>query len=92
LLREHEASVSRHLSAARKAIRRGVEHRLKVAGLSPAETALCFESVAEDAGTLDLERVLEGARNPDAGVQSKESAASRGKAMLLANVIRRVKR
>ena len=95
LLHEHEASVSRHLSAARKVIRRSVERRLKEAGLNPEQIALCFESVTEDAGSLDLDRVLGaavGARDPDAGVHSKERSATRGKGMFVENVIRRVKR
>jgi RNA polymerase sigma factor (sigma-70 family) len=58
LLREHEASVSRHLSAARKTIRRDVEGRLREAGLDPDEIARCFEYVTEDAGPLDLDRLL----------------------------------
>jgi RNA polymerase sigma factor (sigma-70 family) len=61
LLREHEASVSRHLSAARKAIRRDVERRLRDAGLDGDEIARCFEYVTEDVGTLDLDRLLGGA-------------------------------
>jgi RNA polymerase sigma-70 factor, ECF subfamily len=95
LLREHEASVSRHLSAARKVIRRSVERRLTDGGLSPDEITLCFESVTEDAGPLDLDKVLgaaAGARKPDAGVQSEERSAARGKAMFAGSAIRRMKR
>jgi RNA polymerase sigma factor (sigma-70 family) len=58
LLREHEASVSRHLSAARKAIRRDVERHLRDAGLDAGEIARCFECVAADPGPLDLDRLL----------------------------------
>jgi RNA polymerase sigma-70 factor len=73
LLREHEASVSRHLAAARKTIRQDVEQRLREAALGPDEIARCFEYVTEDAGPLDLDRVLSGAtaRNPAADVQSE---------------------
>jgi RNA polymerase sigma-70 factor (ECF subfamily) len=84
LLREHEASVSRHLSAARKAIRRDVERRLREAALGPDEIARCFEYVTEDAGPLDLDRLLEaapGARNPEPDVQSEEASARLGNAM-----------
>jgi RNA polymerase sigma factor (sigma-70 family) len=73
LLREHEASVSRHLAAARKTIRHDVERRLREAGLGPDEIVRCFEYVSEDAGPLDLDRVLSGAtaRNPSPDVQSE---------------------
>jgi RNA polymerase sigma factor (sigma-70 family) len=78
LLREHEASVSRRLSAARKAIRRDVERQLQEAGLGPDEVARCFESVREDAGPLDLDSLLADgatARNPEPTVQSTEALA-----------------
>ena len=75
LLREHEASVSRHLSSARKAIRREVERQLReVQALDPDEIERCFEYVTEDAGPLDLDRLLNDsadARNPEADVQSE---------------------
>jgi RNA polymerase sigma factor (sigma-70 family) len=59
LLREHEASVSRHLSSARKAIRRDVEQQLRdSAGLDPDEIDRCFAYVSEDPGSLDLDRLL----------------------------------
>lgn len=95
LLKEHEASVSRHLSAARKALRVGVERRLSEAGLEQDEIALCFESAIGDAGPLDLDRVLgaaAAARNTEAAVQSKERSARGRKAMFVQNVIRRVRR
>src|SRR6187399_1961413 len=44
LLGEHEATVSRQLARARKAIRKAVEHQLRSdAGLTDAEIARCFE-------------------------------------------------
>jgi RNA polymerase sigma-70 factor len=59
LLREHEASVSRHLSSARKAIRRDVEQQLRdSARLDPDEIERCFAYVSEDPGSLDLDRLL----------------------------------
>jgi RNA polymerase sigma-70 factor (ECF subfamily) len=59
LMREHEATVSRNLARVRRAVREKVEMDLrKSAGLSDAEVAACFQSVAEDAGTLDLDEVL----------------------------------
>jgi RNA polymerase sigma-70 factor len=74
LLREHEASVSRHLSAARKTIRREVERQLRESALDPDEIERCFAYVTEDPGPLDLDRLLNdstGARNPEADVQSE---------------------
>jgi RNA polymerase sigma factor (sigma-70 family) len=78
LLGEHEASVSRHLSAARMAIRRDVERRLSASGLAREEIAQCFACVAEDAGPLDLDRLLSSAsaaRKSAADVQSEEASA-----------------
>lgn len=72
LLREHESSVSRHLAAARKAIRRDVERQLHEAALGPDEVARCFECVTEDAGSLDLDSLVgaaAGARNHEPTVQ-----------------------
>jgi len=60
MLGEHEATSSRQLARTRRAIRADVEAELKTnAGLSDAEIAQCFASVAEDAGTLDLGRLLD---------------------------------
>jgi RNA polymerase sigma-70 factor (ECF subfamily) len=78
LLREHEASVSRHVSAARKAIRRGVERQLREAGLGPDEVTQCFECVSENAGALDIDSLLAEkgtARNPEPNVQRAEALA-----------------
>ena len=77
LLGEHEASVSRHLSAARKTIRRDVERRLAESGLAREEITQCFACVAEDAGPLDLDRLLSsasGARNSEKNVQGEEAS------------------
>jgi RNA polymerase sigma factor (sigma-70 family) len=58
-LGEHEATVSRHLTRTREAIRRDLEQHLRDArGLTEAEIAQCFESVMLDAGTLNLADVL----------------------------------
>jgi RNA polymerase sigma-70 factor len=78
LLREHEASVSRHLSAARKTIRHDIERRLSESGLAREEITRCFACVTEDAGPLDLDALLSsasGARNSDKDVQSEEASA-----------------
>lgn len=95
LLGEHEASVSRHLSAARKAIRRDVERQLVEAGLDPDEIARCFECVTEDAGPLDLDRLLAeapAARIAESNVQSEETSARPGNAMFVEKDIGRMKR
>ena len=65
MLREHEATVSRHLTRTRREIREAVEARLaQDFGLDRAAIAECFQSVTEDAGTLDLREVLAGAQDP----------------------------
>lgn len=54
-LGEHEATVSRHLSRVRRALRTDVERQLRERhGMTPAEMAECFASVSADAGPLDL--------------------------------------
>ncbi|MGH6960333.1 MAG: sigma factor-like helix-turn-helix DNA-binding protein, partial [Dongiaceae bacterium] len=72
-LGEHEATVSRHLARARKAIRDEVEADLRTKGLAPAEIAECFATVVEDAGPLDLAELL----GPDAA--RKELVEDRSK-------------
>lgn len=68
MLREHEASVSRHLTRARAAIRASIEAHLKdVAGYDRDAITQCFRAVASDSGALDLGAMLEGAlpgKNP----------------------------
>jgi len=55
VLGEHEATVSRHLSRARQAVRMDVERHLSdEAGLDPATVAECFSAVVEDAGTFNV--------------------------------------
>jgi RNA polymerase sigma factor (sigma-70 family) len=59
ILREHEATVSRHLARTRQAIRGEVERRLRdEAGLSDAQISECFAAVSEDAGRIDLDKML----------------------------------
>jgi RNA polymerase sigma-70 factor len=60
LLREHEATVSRHLARTRREIRDEVERQLRdEVGLNDVQVSRCFELAAADAGSLDLERMLE---------------------------------
>jgi RNA polymerase sigma factor (sigma-70 family) len=58
LCQEHEATVSRHLSRTRKALRVDVEAQLRDAGLDPREIDECFAAVAADAGDADLRDLL----------------------------------
>lgn len=59
LLREHEATVSRHLTRTRRAIRESIERCLREQhGLNDEAITECFESVAEDSGTMDLGEIL----------------------------------
>ena len=62
VLREHEATVSRQLARTRRTIRENVERRLReTAGLNDAQIAQCFASASEDAGPIDLDRMLAAA-------------------------------
>ena len=55
LLKEHEATVSRHLTRTRRELRDAVEARLRKDFAMNNETmAECFRSVSGDAGTIDL--------------------------------------
>ena len=59
LLKEHEATVSRHLARTRRAIRQGVEQRLRDHdGFGDREITESFASVSGDAGSLDLARIF----------------------------------
>jgi RNA polymerase sigma factor (sigma-70 family) len=59
LLREHEATASRHLARTRRRLRADVEHELSTqAGLTDVQIAECFESVMGDAGPIDLSETL----------------------------------
>lgn len=62
VLKEHEATVSRQLARTRRLIRENVERRLRGdAGLNDAQIAQCFASASEDAGPIDLDRMLAAA-------------------------------
>jgi RNA polymerase sigma-70 factor (ECF subfamily) len=65
LLKEHEATVSRHLTRTRREIREAVEARLaQDFGLDRAAIVECFQSVTQDPGTIDLREVLAIAPDP----------------------------
>jgi RNA polymerase sigma factor (sigma-70 family) len=58
-LKEHEATVSRHLSKSRQQIREDVERQLEHDhGLDAGAVAECLASAAGDAGALDLREVI----------------------------------
>ena len=68
-LGEHEATVSRHLTRTRRAIRTAVEECLRSEhGLSDGEIAECFASTIEDPGQLDVRDLL---GNTSAGKDSE---------------------
>src|SRR6185295_6010230 len=77
LTREHEATVSRHLTRTRRAIREDIEQQLREAGLSEAEMDECFGAVTADAGTLSLDEML-GLRKESAAVRSKDDEEMHG--------------
>jgi RNA polymerase sigma-70 factor (ECF subfamily) len=59
LLGEHEATVSRHLTRTRRAIRDGVERALRDEhGLDDGAIAECVRVAVQDAGTLDLAQLM----------------------------------
>lgn len=67
MLGEHEATVSRHLTRARREIRDGVERHLRtVIGYTEGAIAECFAAVAADSGGLDLAALV------DAGAPGKK--------------------
>jgi len=62
ILREHEATVSRHLARTRQAIRAHVERWLQnEACLSDDQISECFASASEDAGPIDLDQMFASA-------------------------------
>ena len=74
LLKESEATVSRQLARTRRAVRAAVERELRDdAGLTEAQVAECFASVAADPGPLDLQPLLVGVSG-DGEASSERSA------------------
>jgi RNA polymerase sigma-70 factor (ECF subfamily) len=71
LVGEHEATVSRHLTRVRRAIRTDLEHELREAGLRESEIAECFANVMRDPGAIDMKSFL------GAEVRRKESGRDR---------------
>jgi RNA polymerase sigma-70 factor (ECF subfamily) len=59
MLKEHEATVSRHLTRVRREIRSAVERQLREAErMSDAQIAECFASVVDDPGSLDIAELV----------------------------------
>jgi RNA polymerase sigma-70 factor len=65
MLKEHEATVSRHLTRIRRELRERVESELRRAhAMDDAAVAECFRAVSADAGPLDLRELLGPAAAP----------------------------
>ena len=59
MLKEHEATVSRHLTRVRKEIRSAVERQLReTERMSDTQIAECFASVVDDPGSLDIAELV----------------------------------
>jgi RNA polymerase sigma-70 factor (ECF subfamily) len=58
LMKEHEATTSRHLARSRQAIRKSVEQELRARGLNDVQVARCFECASEDVGATNLDEML----------------------------------
>jgi len=59
MLKEHEATVSRHLTRTRKEIREAIEQSLRRDhGLDDRGVAECLESIVSDPGSLDLRELV----------------------------------
>jgi RNA polymerase sigma-70 factor len=75
LLNEHEATVSRHLTRTRKALRQDIERHLREQHrMSDAEIGESLSAVADNAGTLDLAELL----GPDDSRKEAEPERSKG--------------
>ena len=81
LLGEHEATCSRHVARTRKMLRADITRSLRSQGLDEAAIGECIASVSEDAGELDLERML-GTSSTTAGVRLATSSGLRKKSDL----------
>ena len=59
VLREHEATVSRHLARTRRTLRQSIEQWLEhTVGLPAAEVQRCLQAAVDDPGPLDLGAIL----------------------------------
>lgn len=70
MLGEHEATVSRHLTRTRKALRTAVERHLREREqMNAVEIAECFAAVAADPGDLDVEDLVGDGRRKDPALE-----------------------
>ena len=69
LCREHEATISRHLTRTRRQLRTDVEEQLREAGLAPGEIEESFAAAAADPGDADVRRLLDGAERKTSGTE-----------------------
>ena len=90
MLNESEATVSRHLSRARRDVRAIVERDLRAQRMTDAEIADCFAAVVSDSAYLDLAELLGSAPGSDPGSDpgAKTARAGSGLARKNANVER----
>jgi RNA polymerase sigma-70 factor, ECF subfamily len=58
VLREHEATASRHLARIRRSIRQQSEATLRKEGMTDREIEECFAAVVNDPGTMNVEEFL----------------------------------
>lgn len=75
MLREHEATISRHLTRIRQDLRAAIEHAISArTGHDSAATRDCLRSVMDDAGDLDLGALI--ARSGDGIVHTGRDRAA----------------
>lgn len=77
MLREHEATVSRHLTRIREGLRSAIEDALRTrAGYDSEATRDCLRSVMSDAGDLDLGAMIPPARTAPEIVHTERDRAA----------------
>ena len=74
LLAEHQATVSRHLTRARQAIREDVERQLDEAGLDGAAVDECFAAAVEEAGRFPVTEWLGSGDGRKAGTAGRSKS------------------
>jgi RNA polymerase sigma-70 factor, ECF subfamily len=79
MLNESEATVSRHLSRARRDIRATVERDLRNQRMTDAEIADCFAAVVSDSAYLDMAQIMGSDPGSDPSRKNADPARSKGK-------------
>lgn len=69
LCREHEATISRHLTRTRKQLRADVETQLREAGLTAGEVDEAFAAATADPGETDVRQLLDGDERKIPGIE-----------------------